>query len=366
MKSLKKVRIKNKKVIIRLDLDLPRDKDGKILDDSRLMKSLPTLNFLKKAKQVIIMGHGGRPKKYEKCLSFDKIALRLSKLLNTKIAFMEESITVLPKEKFVMLENLRFHPFEKQNNPRYAKVLASYADIYVNDAFANSHRKHASMVAITKFLPSYPGFDLEKEVKNTRQILNKPKHPLILLIGSKKVDKLHTLGPLIKRADAVLIGGAMMFTFMKALKQEVGRSYYEKEEVALAKQLIKNKKIILPIDVLLDNKKTVPVENMHKSSIGYDIGEQTPLIYSEILKKAKTVIWNGPMGYVEGGFTKATNLLAKTLINSKVTSLVGGGETAMALKSFLTKFTHSTTAGGAFLDLIAGRSLPAVKALETD
>ena len=364
MKSLKRINIKNKKVIIRLDLDLPRDKQGNITDDSRLKKSLPTLNFLKRAKQVVIMGHGGRPKKYEKRLSFDVIAKRLSKLLNTKVTFLKESITVLPKDKFVMLENLRFHPFEKQNNPRYAKVLASYADVYVNDAFANCHRKHASMVAITKYLPSYPGFDLEQELKQTSKIIENLKHPVILLIGSKKIDKLHTISPLIKKADAVLIGGAMMFTFLKALNKEVGRSYYKKEEVKLAKQLIKNKKIILPVDVLLDNKQTVKVEDIPKNRIGYDIGEETTLIYSEILKKAKTVIWNGSMGYCEGGFTKATNLLAKAITSSKANSLVGGGDTCLALKPLLPKFTHHSTAGGAFLDLIAGRTLPAVKALE--
>ncbi len=364
MKSLKRINIKNKRVIIRLDLDLPRDKNGNVVDDSRLIKSLPTLNFLKKAKQVIIMGHGGRPKGYTKNLSFDKVAKRLSKILNLKVAFLEESITVLPKDKFVMLENLRFYPYEEQNNPRYAKILASYADIYVNDAFATAHRKAASTVAITKYLPSYPGFGLEQEIKNTKRIIEDLKHPFILLIGSKKLDKLHAIKPLIKKADCVLIGGAMMFTFMKALKQEVGKSYYKKEEIKLAKELIKNKKLVLPIDVVLDNHKVVKAENIPKNRIGYDIGPETTLIYSEILKKAKTVVWNGPMGYFEGGFNKATIQLANTIINSKTISLIGGGDTTLALKSYLTKFTHYSTAGGAFLELISGRQLPAIKVLE--
>lgn len=362
MISLKQVNLKNKRVLVRLDLDVPRDKKGNVMDDSRLKEALPTLNLLKKAKQVIIMGHSGRPEKFEKALTTDKIAEELEKLMKVKIKKLDESITIIPKDKFVMLENLRFHKEEQENNKKFAEVLASYADIYVNESFATSHREAASITGVAKLLPSYPGMHLEQEVKNISAIVKNIKHPLILVMGGAKLDKLEVLNSLVKKADAVLIGGAMMFTFMKALGIKTGKSKVG-DETALAKKILAMKKTVLPIDAVLDNKKTVKIEKIPSDRAGYDIGIETALIYAEIIKKAKTVIWNGPMGYYEKGFNKGDEIIAKAVIASKAKSLIGGGDTTASLKKYLKKFTYSTTAGGAFLELISGKKLAGVEVL---
>ncbi len=351
MKSLKNIKLQGKKVIVRLDLDIPI-KNGKITDDTRLKESLPTLKLLKKAKQVIIMGHLGRPKGNEKKYSLGPIALRLSKLLNVKI-----KLGIPKNEKYVMLENLRFDSREKTNGLSFAKELASYADIYVNDAFATSHRNAASITGITKYLPSYPGLKVEKNIKEIPKLINNPKHPFILVLGGIKIDKLNILKNLVKKADAVLIGSAMVFAFM-------GKRYNE-NEIKLAKQILKSakRKIILPIDVIMDNKKTIDVEKIPIKRKAYDIGPKTILIYSEMLKQAKTIVWNGPLGFYEGGYTKSTKALAKVITNSKATTIIGGGDTTHCLKNSLEKVTHYTTAGGAFLQLVSGKELIGIKAL---
>jgi len=350
VKSIKKAKLKGKNVIVRLDLDVPMD-GNRITDDTRLQNSLPTLRLLKKAKQIFIIGHRGRPKK--KDLSLKPVAKKLEKLLKVKIGFEDFS------KKFVMLENLRYDKGEKENNSKFAKKLASLADIYVNDAFADSHRKDASIVAITKYLPSYAGINLEKEVKQITQFM-KLKSPSVLLLGGAKIDKLDLLKSLIKKVDIVLIGGAMMFTFLKALKYEVGKSLVENDKLKEAKKIM-SKKIILPIDTILDNKRQVYVEKIPKNSIGYDIGYETVLIYSEILKNAKTIIWNGPMGFFEKGFDKGTKMLAK--VAAKRNTLVGGGDTLASIGTYKNKMV-SSTAGGAFLTLISGKELPGLKALK--
>ena len=364
MKSLKRINLKNKKVVLRLDLDVPIDENGKITDDTRLRESLPTLNYLKKAKQIIIIGHLGRPKKIEDKFKLDKVAKKLSSLLKIKIKKLDDFVNInIPKNKFIMLENLRFSDKEKLNDKEFSKQLASFGDIYVNDAFAVSHRKCSSIVGITKFIPPYPGLKLESEIKNITKILKKQKKPLILLIGGIKIDKLIILKSLIKKADAVLIGGKMMFTFLEALNYDVGKLKFSNEEIKLAKQIM-NKKIILPIDTILENNKNVYIEKIPNSKNGYDIGIETIEIFSEILRNAGTIIWNGSVGFCEKGFNKGTLNLAKTIVNSKATSLVGGGDTTFSIKKFRNKFTHCSTAGGAFLQLVSGKKLPGIEALK--
>lgn len=365
MKNIKKINLKGKKVVVRLDLDVPIDSKGNIKDDFRLKESIPTLKFLKKAKQIVIIGHLGRPKRIEKKFKLDKVAKRISKLLNIKVKKLDDFVNIdIPKDKFIMLENLRFNQGEKSNDKEFSKQLASFGDIFVNDAFAVSHRKAASIVGITKFLPSYPGLKLESEVKNITSIVSKAKSPFVLVIGGSKLDKLNILNNLVKKADAILVGGAMMFTFLKALKYEIGKSKFEKDELALAKKLL-SRKLILPLDVVLNDRKTVYVEKIPKSKSGLDIGPETVEIYSEILRNAKTVIWNGPMGkFEEKPFNKGTIGIAKALSSCSCKSLVGGGDTIYSIKKYLDKFTHYSTAGGAFLELVSGKKLPGIKALE--
>jgi 3-phosphoglycerate kinase len=365
MKSLKNAALKNKRAIIRLDLDVPRDSKGNVTDNSRLREALPTLKLLSKAKQIILMGHSGRPESPDKTLSTDKITLCLEKLLKTKIKHLKESITKIPKDKWIMLENLRFHPEEQENDLKFAKKLASYADIYVNESFATAHRDAASITGITRFISSYPGLHLEQEVKKITAITKNMKKPFILVLGGAKLDKMKILQNLVKKADAVLIGGAMMFTFMKALGMETGKSKISEEEIPLAKKILNEagRKIMLPIDTVLDNKKTAGIERIPPENSGYDIGEETAQIYAEILKKAGTIIWNGPMGLFEKGFAQGNNAVAKAIISSKAKSLIGGGDTTASAKKYLRKFTYYTTAGGAFLELIAGKKLAGINAL---
>jgi len=311
--------------------------------------------------QVVIIGHMGRPSGFDKTLTLDKVARRLSSLLGVKIKKFDDFLNInFPKDKFVMLENLRFSEGEGKNSVSFSKQLASFGDLYVNDAFAVSHRKAASIVGITKFLPSYPGFDLEKEVKNITKIVSKAKSPFVLLLGGAKIDKLLQLKSLIKKADAVLLGGKMIFPFI-AKTYSTGKFKFSDAEIREARKLL-NKKLILPLDVELDSGKVVFIEKIPKSRYAYDIGSETITIYSEILKNAKTIIWNGPMGYFEGGFGKGTRDMAKAVANSGAKTLIGGGDTLSSVSKKL-EFTHASTAGGAFLQLISGKKLVGVEVL---
>ncbi|MBW2998180.1 phosphoglycerate kinase [Candidatus Woesearchaeota archaeon] len=362
MKSLNRVKLENKRVLLRLDLDVPIDSKGNIKDDSRLRESLDTLKFLKKAKQVIIMGHMGRPKAIDNKLKLDKVAKRLSKLAKIKIKKINNFD--IPKDKYVMLENLRFYEEEKKNDTNFSKCLASLADIYVNDAFAVSHRKCASIVGVTKHIKSYPGLKLKRDVDEIFKVTKNIKKPFILVLGGAKIDKLNILKNLVKKADHILIGGAMMFTFLKAQGYEVGKSKCDDHELNLACKLL-SKKVILPIDVILNDGRMKLVGEIPKNRSGYDIGPMSVKLFSDFLNNAKTIIWNGPMGLFElKPFDKATKEIAKIIVKSDAKSLVGGGDTLYSIKKYSKKFTYSCTAGGAFLELISGKKLEGIKALE--
>jgi len=364
MKSIKRIKIKNKRIVLRMDLDVPI-KDGKVVDDTRLKESLKTLNYLKEAKQIIIIGHLGRPKGYDKKLKLDPVAKKLSYLIKHKIKKLDDFVNInIPDDKFIMLENLRFSPEEMKNSAKFSKQLASFGDIYINDAFSVCHRKAASIVGITKLLPSYPGFKLEQEYKVITSLLKKTKKPFTMILGGSKLDKIKILKPLLKKTDCVLIGGAMMFTFLKAQGFEIGKSKLDKENINIAKSIL-SKKIILPIDVTLNNKKDVNIEKIPKNCKGLDIGKESAEIFSEIIKNSKTIIWNGPMGFFEKiPFNKGSNAIAKAISESNAKSIIGGGDTVFSAKRYLKNFTHYSTAGGAFLELISGKKLPGIKALE--
>lgn len=377
IKTLKDFDFKNKRVLVRIDMDVPLDEKGKILDDYRLKKAVPTLRYLKqkKASQIIIIGHIGRPKDKEKTLSTAIIAKQLSKLLNEKVIKLNDSTNIkLPKNnKFVVLENLRFHEEEEKNDQAFAKKLASYAELFVLEAFAVSHRDHASITGIQNYLPACAGFQLEKEITSLN--IKNAKKPVVAILGAAKVlDKIKLISKLLKRVDTLILGGAIVFTFYKAKGFEVGKSLVDDSAIPLAKKLLNNKKIILPVDIVVANEisektkhETVYFDKIPKNMIGLDIGEKTLNNYKKILKNAKTVMWNGPLGKFETKpFDRSTKAMAKFLATLNAKTIVGGGDTCDAIAHFglIHKFSHVSTGGGASLQLLQGDKLPGIVSLE--
>jgi phosphoglycerate kinase len=378
-RTLKDITVTRKRVLVRVDFNVPQNKDGSITDDARIKAAIPTLRYLQKQKALIILlTHLGRPEGVDDRFRLDPIAKRLSKLLNAGVhkcddvmgADVEDTIKRLVPGDICLLENLRFYPGEESNAPNFARALAELGDVYVNDAFSVSHRAHASIVGLPERLPSAAGFQLQKEIETMDRSLHNPKRPFIAVMGGAKVsDKIEVIEHLLKKVDALLIGGAMMFTFFKSTEMEIGKSKVELDKLALAKSLLKaaKGKIILPLDCIVakdpDSKgEAVHASHIPKDKMGLDIGPETISIYNEILNNAKTVLWNGPLGMFEKKeFAKGTLSIAKTISKAPV-SIVGGGDTADAVKNL--KFTHVSTGGGASLDFFAGKTLPGIAALE--
>ncbi len=384
MRSLKGVDVSGRRVLVRVGFDVPL-KNGRVADDTRLQTALPTIEFLRKRKaKIVLISHLGRPEgKVIDALRLEPIAERLSELLKFPVHYepdcigaeVEDRVRGLHEGDILLLENLRFYPEEEKDDALFAQKLASFADVYVNDAFSVSHRAHASVHAITKFLPSYAGFLLQKEVAMLSSLLKSPKRPFLAVMGGAKVsDKIGVIGNLLKKVDAVLIGGAMMFTFFKALGYEIGKSRYEPGKLALARQLLKKgrKKIVLPIDVVVaaspkSRAKVVPVAKIPKNMMGLDIGPETQSIYAEMIREAKTVFWNGPMGMFEiKAFAKGTNAIAKAMASCKGITVVGGGDSVAAIERLKLekKYAHVSTGGGASLEFLEGKELPGIKALD--
>ncbi len=372
IKSIKKIKsLKNKKVLLRLDLNLPI-KNGKILDDFKLKASLETINYLLKQKaKIILLSHLGRPEKFNKDYSLEPIVKRLKELLGQDIELVA-NISEAKKYKWqsgklLMLENLRFFPEEKKNSISFSKKLASLADLYVNDALAVSHRNHASVDKIKNYLPAYAGLLLEKELNNFSHVL-KPKKPLVLVMGGIKIaTKAALLKNLEKKADYILLGGGLANTFLHFKGLEIGNSIYDKSGKEIVLNLKNKKNIILPIDLLVktrNNKVALrDVDKIRKTDVVYDIGPKTIINYCQILQKAKTIIWNGPMGkFEEKSFKHGTITLVIAIASLKdsVFSLLGGGETIKALK--MTKMENHvnwiSTGGGAMLSYLGSEKMP--------
>ena len=331
MKSIRDLDVEGKKVLIRVDFNVPLDNHGHVKDNTRIKKALPTIEYiLENHGRVILMSHLGRPKgKVVPELNLDNVAHTLSILLGEHVVKLNDCIDVfIPHTKVALLENLRFHKEEENNDEKFAKKLASLADIYVNDAFAVSHRAHASVEAITRFIPSCAGFLLEKEVEMLS--LKKIKRPFVaILAGSKISTKLGVIENMLKKVDCLLLGGAMIFTFYKAKGLEIGKSLYEKDEVKNVRKLFKNKKIILPKDIVVADKrapnaktKVVSYNKIPRNRIGLDLGPKTVEIFKEKIKKAKTIFWNGSLGVIEiEKFAKASDEIAKAIANSKAITI---------------------------------------------
>ena len=375
MRSIKEMNLDNKRVLLRADLDVKIDETGEIVSDIRLQELIPTIKYIleRNCKQIILIGHLGRPGgKIVDKFKMDKVALRLEKLLGMIVVKLDDCIDIkIPDAKIVVLENPRFHPEEEINDETFAKKLASCADVYVTDAFATVHRAHASTVGVTKFLPGCIGFIIERELKNLD--LSNPQRPFIAILGGAKIStKFGVIKELLKKVDYLLIGGAMMFTFYKAKGFEVGKSLYEESFVAEAKFLLNNEKIILPDDVLVakeiknDSEITVVADcEMPKEQIGLDIGPESIQVFKDYIKKSKTVFWNGPLGYFEiEKFAESTRQIAEYLAESGKVVIIGGGDTEDAVTPYKEKYTHVSTGGGASLEYISGKELPAIKALK--
>ncbi len=385
-KTIRDIDVNGKKVLVRVDFNVPM-KDGVITDDTRITAAIPTIAYLiDKGAAVVLCSHLGRPKggpdpKY----SLEPVAKHLGKLLGKKVAFAQDCIgaaaesaaKVLKPGHVLVLENTRFHPEEEANDLSFAKSMASLADIYVNDAFGTAHRAHASTEGVTHFLPGVGGFLMEKEIQYLGQAIAAPKKPFVAILGGAKVsDKIGVIKNLLKKADEILIGGGMANTFFKAQGLELADSLVEPDAVETAKELLKKagKKIHLPVDVVLGDKFEAGAK-VKKMALGpvpagwriLDIGSETIKLYGDIIAKAGTVVWNGPMGVFEfPDFAKGTYAIAKAVAKSKAVSIIGGGDSVAAIQQsgLANKITHISTGGGASLEMLEGLDLPGVAALQ--
>ncbi|PIQ90429.1 MAG: phosphoglycerate kinase [Candidatus Omnitrophica bacterium CG11_big_fil_rev_8_21_14_0_20_41_12] len=386
--TLKDIDLKNKVVLVRADFNVPLDADLKITDDIRIQATLPTLKYILEsgAKKLVIMSHLGRPDgKVVAKYSLKPVAIRLRELLGQDVLFLNDCVGANikqdidnSKEKVILLENLRYHAQEEANDADFAKQLASLADVFVNDAFGTAHRAHASTEGVTHFLKSAAGFLLEKEIKYLGGAVSNPQKPFMVILGGAKVsDKIGVIENLLPKCDAIIVGGGMAYTFLKAQGKQIGNSKLEKDKLDLAKSILEqakklNKEILLPVDnVVVDNidphaLTEIVGDNIPDGKIAVDIGPETIKLFEDKLKSAKTIVWNGPLGIFEmDAFSKGTLEVAKFIATLDTTSIIGGGDTAAAIAKFKLedKMSHISTGGGASLEFLEGKTLPGIAAL---
>lgn len=388
--TIRDVDLSGKTVIMRVDFNVPIDKDGKVSDDTRITAALPTIKYaVEKKAKVILLSHLGRPKggpdpKY----SLKPVAEHLKKISGLNVLFVphligEEVKQVVKNMKsgdVLILENTRFHPGEEKNDLELAKAWAELADIHVNDAFGTAHRAHSSNVGIATFIPSVAGFLMEKEIEFLNKVTYEPEHPYVVVLGGAKVsDKIGVITNLLNKADKLLIGGAMMFTFFKAKGIPVGSSLVEDDKLELAKEILKQAEqkkvqIILPVDTVIAQKMEAGTESrvvqikdgIPDGWMGLDIGPQTIKLFGESLKDAKTVVWNGPMGVFEiDDFAKGTKAVAELIAKVNGTTVIGGGDSAAAVAKFglESAYSHVSTGGGASLEFLEGKELPGITSI---
>jgi phosphoglycerate kinase len=376
VRTLEDLDVDGKRVLVRVDFNVPLDEGGNITDDARIRAALPTLKELReKGGRLLLAAHLGRPKDREPQFSLKPAAERLSELLGTEVKLAED-LDHVPDGDIVMLENVRYEKGETKNDAELAKRYAALADVYVNDAFGAAHRAHASTEAVAHLLPSAAGRLLEREVETLRGILEDPKRPLVAVVGGAKVtDKIGVLDAFLDRADEILIGGAMCFPFFKAQGHEVGNSLCEEEGVEPAARVLRAgvDKVHLPVDLVAGEafKADTPVRAIDGVDVpdgwmGLDIGPSTAQLYADTVKDAGTVFWNGPMGAFElPPFAAGTRVVAEAVAVTEATTVVGGGDSAAALAQFglADMVDHVSTGGGASLELVEGKPLPGVEAL---
>ena len=389
-KTIRDIDVAGKRVLVRVDFNVPL-KNGEITDETRIQAALPTIQYLlgQNAK-VVLCSHLGRPKgEFKPEFSLAPVARRLQGLLPNKVTFAtdvvgksaDEAVANMKNGEVVLLENLRFHKEETKNDPEFAKKLASYGDIYVDDAFGAVHRAHASTAAVADYLPAVAGFLIEKELQFLGNAVENPVRPFVAILGGAKVaDKIGVIENLFNKVDSLIIGGGMANTFLAAEGIDMKNSLVDQDSIETAKELLKKAntlgvKILLPSDVVAADKfdndaKTVmvPVENIPDGYMALDIGASTRMIFAEEIGKAKTIIWNGPMGVAEmSSFAGGTKAVAEAMANVKdATTIIGGGDSAAAVKSlgYGDKMSHISTGGGASLEFLEGKVLPGIAALD--
>nr|WP_040333022.1 phosphoglycerate kinase [Butyricicoccus pullicaecorum] len=389
-KSVEDIDVSGKKVIVRCDFNVPQDETGRITDDKRIVAALPTIKYLLEHNAAVILcSHLGRPKgEFKMKYSLAPVAERLSELLGKEVKLAKDVIGEDAKKlaselkcgEAMLLENVRFHKEEEKNDPAFAKELASMAEIYVNDAFGTAHRAHASTAGIADYLPAVCGFLINKEISIMGKALANPVRPFVAILGGAKVsDKIGVINNLIEKCDTIIIGGGMSYTFMKAMGKEIGTSLCEDDKLDLAKDLMakaeaKGVKLLLPIDtVCADHFAADATPVVYEAGalpadmMGLDIGPKTVELFSEAVKDAGTVVWNGPMGVFEfDAFAVGTKAMAKAIAESGAVSIIGGGDSAAAVEKlgFADKMSHISTGGGASLEFLEGLVLPGIACLE--
>ena len=390
IRKFQNANLKGKRVLLRVDFNVPL-KNGKVTEDTRIVQTLPTIKYLLKQKaRIIICSHLGRPEgKIVESMRMKPAAVRMGKLLKKPVKILKESTgptvekaaTNLKPSEILFLENLRFHIGEEKNDPKLAKQLANLAEVYVSDSFATAHRAHASTAGVSKYLPSYAGFLTQHEVETLSSLVEKPKRPLTIIIGGAKIDtKIGIIENFLKKADSFLIGGGLANTFLAAEGFNVGKSLYEANKITVAQDILMNAgklgvEIVLPEDVIVadeikENAATIdiPADDVIGEMKILDIGSRTIKNFAAIIKKSKTVIWNGPLGLSEmRPFSGGTKAIAQSLVSTKgVKSILGGGDTIEAVKRLGFKekqFTFISTGGGAMLEFLEGKVLPGIEVL---
>jgi phosphoglycerate kinase len=387
--DMKQAEVKGKRVFVRVDFNVPMDASMRITDETRIRAALPTIRYLREnGAKVILASHLGRPKGFELKLSLAPAAAALGRLIGLPVIMAPDCVGAETAElaaamqpgEVLLLENLRFHAEEEKNDPAFARELASLADIYINDAFGSAHRAHASTEGITAFLPAYAGFLMEKELSFLGNVLSAPERPFAAILGGAKVkDKIAVVENLLTKVDVLIIGGGMAYTFLKAKGYNVGRSLLDEERLEFAAGVLrqgaeKNLPILLPVDVVAAGeisadspRRVTDVAGIGLEEMALDIGPETVRIFTDAVKTARTVLWNGPMGVFElDAFAGGTNAIAKAMADCPGVTIVGGGDSAAAVeKAGLTdKMTHVSTGGGASLEFLEGKTLPGVAALK--
>lgn len=389
-KTIEDINVKDKKVFVRCDFNVPLDENQNITDDTRIVKALPTIKYLiENGAKVILASHLGRPKGERKEeFSLKPVDKRLSELLGFDVKMADDVIgdsvntlaNSLQDGDVMLLENVRFYKEETENDSKFAKNLADLAEIYVNDAFGTAHRAHASTEGIAHYLPAVCGYLIQNEIEKIDGVISNPQRPFTAIIGGKKVSsKIAVLINLLDKVDNLIIGGGMAFTFFKSLGYEIGDSICEEDKLDVAKEILdkakeKNVNLLLPIDNVVatefdENAKyrVVDSDKIPSDMMGMDIGPKTVENFNDVIKNSKTVIWNGPMGVFEmPTFAKGTNAVATALADSDATSIIGGGDSVAAVvgMGLADKMTHVSTGGGASLELMEGKELPGIAALQ--
>lgn len=388
-KTIEDINVSGKRVLVRVDFNVPLDENKNITDDTRIKAALPTIRYLLDHQaKVILCSHLGRPKgEFNMKYSLSPVAKRVGELLQKSVILTQDAIGASAKQAVaamkngdvILLENVRFYKEEEKNDPAFAKALADLAEVYVNDAFGTAHRAHASTTGVAAYLPAVAGFLIGKELDIMGKALRNPDRPFVAILGGAKVsDKIGVIKNLLEKVNTLIIGGGMAYTFLKASGYEIGKSLLEADKVALASELMeaakaKGVQLLLPVDTVIAQEfkadavyKTVENNQIPADWQGMDIGPETRLLFAKVIEKAKTVIWNGPMGVFEfPAFALGTRAVAQAMSECQGVTIIGGGDSAAAVEQmgFADKMTHISTGGGASLEFLEGLELPGVAAL---